>query len=105
MVATRAAPVATAARACRADAEQINPAALAPGDWRSVTAKAARRVGPLSTRSGWRRARTPPDCADKIHLRCDFGEERFEHPPGLLGPRLDGAAHVANVAGGRARIG
>jgi hypothetical protein len=39
MVATRAAPVATAARACRADGEQINPAALAPGDWRSVTAK------------------------------------------------------------------
>jgi hypothetical protein len=37
-------------------------------------------------------------------LGRDLDEERLEHPPGLLGPRFDGAAHPAHVAGGRARI-
>ena len=39
-----------------------------------------------------------------LWLGRDLGEERLEHPPGLLGPRFDGTAHLANMAGGRARI-
>jgi hypothetical protein len=42
--------------------------------------------------------KTPP-------LRRDLGEERFEHPPCLLGPRLDGAADLADMTGGGAGIG
>jgi hypothetical protein len=57
-----------------------------------------RPLGFPSSEGHGRQKATPP-------LRRDLGEERFEHPSCFLGPRLDAAAHLADMTGGGAGIG